>query len=261
MLKFHQLFFVNLFIILAATVFVSGVATYFALQTIEQNAIEKELRRAVQQFEIFTAGHLREEIQEKSIAFEHETGIRVTLIDGNGEVYIESSRDPEGIENHGSRPEILQAKDSGYGVNIRTSATVGRPLMYLAKKSGNLFIRMAVPSNRIEEQLLPLWTQMLLLFIASILVGMGVSYLINKRIHRELGQLLETVEEIADKRYFGVGIFRFKILEFDLLKGRNRSGNSRRRSASKAASRMKCSLLSVMSFAILSQSLTATAIR
>ena len=57
--------------------------------------------------------------------------LRITLISDDGNVIFESATD-QPMENHLSRPEILQAMQSGVGKDIRDSQTMGYETYYYA---------------------------------------------------------------------------------------------------------------------------------
>jgi two-component system phosphate regulon sensor histidine kinase PhoR len=57
---------------------------------------------------------------------------RVTIIDKSGVVLGDSDEDPATMENHGTRPEVIEALSSGVGSSIRYSTTLGRDMMYVA---------------------------------------------------------------------------------------------------------------------------------
>lgn len=83
-----------------------------------------------------------------------QNGRRVTLIDRSGRVRADSDF-PLGplppIENHAGRPEVRAALDRGVaGVATRRSATVGRPLMYLAVPGGPGVVRVAADLSQVD---------------------------------------------------------------------------------------------------------------
>src|SRR5579884_3725772 len=61
-----------------------------------------------------------------------EIGARVTLISRDGTVLGDSDHDPRTMENHGSRPEVIQALRMGRGESERHSATLDLDLLYVA---------------------------------------------------------------------------------------------------------------------------------
>ena len=65
--------------------------------------------------------------------------IRVTLLDGNGNVLLESDDgvDVTKMENHSNRPEFINAMKNGYGDDSRKSETLGNVTYYYAVKTSN----------------------------------------------------------------------------------------------------------------------------
>src|SRR5690606_28487920 len=64
-----------------------------------------------------------------------ETGSRITLIDTSGRLTADSDLSPDSLRRHGdhrSRPEVLAALGGMVGSDVRRSATVGHPLLYVA---------------------------------------------------------------------------------------------------------------------------------
>ncbi len=57
---------------------------------------------------------------------------RVTIIAGDGTVLGDSEEDPALMENHGNRPEVIEAMAEGQGDDIRRSETLYRDMMYVA---------------------------------------------------------------------------------------------------------------------------------
>lgn len=59
-------------------------------------------------------------------------GIRITLIDNDGQVVYDNEADKEMMSNHLERPEIAQALASGEGQSVRRSETLSRNTFYYA---------------------------------------------------------------------------------------------------------------------------------
>jgi two-component system, OmpR family, phosphate regulon sensor histidine kinase PhoR len=75
-----------------------------------------------------------------------EVGLRITIIQADGTVVADSSRDPETIENHSDRPEVQAALSGDVGIDSRTSETLGEPFRYVALPGQDGFIvRVALP--------------------------------------------------------------------------------------------------------------------
>ncbi len=85
-----------------------------------------------------------------------EIGARITLIAADGTVLGDSGADPASMENHGTRPEVLEALHQGRGESERHSATLDRDLLYVAvpmETGGTVrgVARVALPVREIQE--------------------------------------------------------------------------------------------------------------
>ena len=59
---------------------------------------------------------------------------RVTWISAQGEVLYDSTGEEGHLENHASRPEIVEAFETGFGEGVRDSDTLGERMFYCAKR-------------------------------------------------------------------------------------------------------------------------------
>lgn len=59
-------------------------------------------------------------------------GTRVTLISPEGQVVYDTESQPDDMDNHGTRPEIEQARTNGHGSSERSSSTIGQVMLYEA---------------------------------------------------------------------------------------------------------------------------------
>lgn len=65
------------------------------------------------------------------------TDSRVTLISPTGQVLFDSMVNPEQMENHAQRPEVVQALQEGQGNSTRTSDTLSEVTLYHAQRTEN----------------------------------------------------------------------------------------------------------------------------
>ena len=61
-----------------------------------------------------------------------EINTRITVIDAEGIVLADSEEDPNHMENHKNRPEIIQALKGEVGRSLRFSTTVKEEMLYVA---------------------------------------------------------------------------------------------------------------------------------
>ncbi|MBQ7360309.1 MAG: two-component sensor histidine kinase [Lachnospiraceae bacterium] len=82
-------------------------------------------------------GNISEDYKDASL---EDWGIRVTLIQPDGQVIFDSEADQESMTNHAGRPEITSALETGKGTDIRTSETIGQSTFYYAREmeDGNI---------------------------------------------------------------------------------------------------------------------------
>jgi len=73
-----------------------------------------------------------EEIQDVVSSLGEKTGVRITVIDENGVVLGDSTKNPREMENHSERPEIKQAFNNGMGESTRYSSTHHKEMFYVA---------------------------------------------------------------------------------------------------------------------------------
>lgn len=72
--------------------------------------------------------------------------IRLSILNKQGEIlYDNSIEDVSKLENHSNRHEIINAKNTGSGFDVRESKSIGDPYLYYAKSYHDYFVRVALP--------------------------------------------------------------------------------------------------------------------
>lgn len=131
------------------------------------------------------------------------TATRITVILPSGKVVGDSSRDPARMDNHGSRPEVVDALSGQTASSIRYSRTLGRQMMYVAvplKQGDNglvAVLRVAIPITFIDNELTELQGKLALGGILVALLAGGVSLLISKRISRPITAMKDGAQRFA----------------------------------------------------------------
>jgi len=132
--------------------------------------------------------------------FAQAAGLRVTIIDSSGRVRAESDLDDtevQRIENHAARPEVVAALATGSGSDTRTSATVGRPYLYLAITGGPGVIRVAMSYEEVESIVARTRRVVLVAALPALLLGSLLAWLASRRIARPLGEIGLATQRIA----------------------------------------------------------------
>ena len=108
---------------------------------------------------------------------------------------------------HGDRPEILEARNKGFGTDERSSETLGRNFLYAATAADNIpglepgFIRLAQPSFIISKKISRLYVGLGLIFIAAFLGSDILCTFIVRAIMKGAWEMVATSKAIGDGHY------------------------------------------------------------
>jgi two-component system phosphate regulon sensor histidine kinase PhoR len=132
-------------------------------------------------------------------------GARVTFIAADGRVVGDSDLNADQlrtVENHGERPEIVAARQRGFGAVQRRSATISTDMMYVAIPVTNpampllAFVRLALPLTDVDRQLAAVRSLAALGFG----VGLGAAVILTWIFSVPLSRRLRAIDERA-RRY------------------------------------------------------------
>lgn len=194
------------------------VAGWLALRSIERS----ELSRAAETLEARTslaafalepllarsgAGRTarQPEIQSMARELSRHALARVTVIGPDGAVLADSDTPDDAVprlENHGTRPEVVQALSAGYGTDIRLSATLGERMYYLALpiSSGNQIrgvVRLAFPLITLETRIRDLNRALGIAFGLAFAVSVALSVLLARGVTRPLSAMAAVARQLA----------------------------------------------------------------
>jgi signal transduction histidine kinase len=144
-----------------------------------------------------------------------EPHLRVTIIDNSGMVLCDSMADASHMENHGRRPEVLDAFDEGAGSIIRFSTTVKSQLLYVAVPlylAGEKpwIVRVAIPLESIDGLLREVFQRLL---AVTLLLCAAVS-LVGIFIFRKINPPLDEIRRGAER--FAHGQFARKLPDYQV---------------------------------------------
>ena len=137
-------------------------------------------------------------LQGAVVRLGREMGARITVISAEGVVLADSEADPATTENHASRPEIRAALAGRIGIDSRTSATVGRPLRYVALpiEDGRV-VRLAISLDRVSDRLQRARAVIAIAGALALAVGLAAAWLIARRLTKPLATVNEAAGRIA----------------------------------------------------------------
>ncbi|MFT4661010.1 MAG: two-component system phosphate regulon sensor histidine kinase PhoR [Patiriisocius sp.] len=142
-----QVYYLSVFVIF---LLITGTFQYLRERTFRTGQLETSLndigemsRKYIEKHRLFEINDFARLDSLKSIFPQKDA--RLTIIGINGNVMYDSSvNDYLNLENHGSRPEIIDAATHSPGVSVRKSATTGLEYYYYAKNIGKYYIRSSV---------------------------------------------------------------------------------------------------------------------
>lgn len=144
----------------------------------------------------------RSELQSLCAEIGRKSSTRITLILESGEVVADSEHDAGAMENHASRPEVAQALRGETGRSTRMSATLRRPMSYVAipiNRNGRTagVVRVAAPEFSLVGSMGGIYTQLGagVLFI-TVLVAL-LSLAASRRITIPIQEIREGAERLA----------------------------------------------------------------
>ncbi|PID41804.1 MAG: hypothetical protein CSA52_01060 [Gammaproteobacteria bacterium] len=149
------------------------------------------------------------DLQQSITKLAASTHSRFTVIRADGTVIADSREDPEKMDNHAERPEIVEARLSGSGSARRYSDTAQQPMLYRALSVRNHttltgFVRVSFPLTMIDSKLAKLRSIVLLGAGLAALVALLLSFAFSKRFSNRIRQMTEAAESISmgdyDKR-------------------------------------------------------------
>lgn len=116
---------------------------------------------------------------------------RLTLILADGTVLADSQDVAARMDNHGQRPEVLQAFAGQTGKSVRFSNTVGQTMMYIAIPVYNRqqlagCVRTALPVSDIEATLQGIYAQLLLGGLSLAVLLAPLCWWLSRRLSRPL---------------------------------------------------------------------------
>jgi len=125
--------------------------------------------------------------------------LRETLINKQGVVLSDSQVNPATMDNHNTRPEVIDARKIGSGSSIRYSDTTKVETMYYATSFGNGYIvRSAVTMNSISIMLWKYGSIYIFVMIASLLITLLFSSRLARSLVRPIKDLEEATHRISE---------------------------------------------------------------
>ena len=131
------------------------------------------------------------------------SGARVTVITASGQVLADSQSDPQTMENHATRPEVVEALAKGDGRSVRHSVTINRDLLYYAVRQNvpsqaPVILRFALPVQTVDEVLSSFRHRLWGASLFILLVAGGIALLFSRSLTQRIERLKEFSRRVAE---------------------------------------------------------------
>ena len=122
---------------------------------------------------------------------------RLTIIDTDGTVLVDTDADADSLENHASRPEVASALATGWGEDTRASDTVGVPMLYVAKRfTDGMIGRASMPLSSIDSLVWRGAAGLLAASVVALLLTLALSRRMAQRAVAPLGAVSDALSSV-----------------------------------------------------------------
>lgn len=126
--------------------------------------------------------------------------IRLSILDEQGKIFYDNSvQDISNLENHSDRQEIINAKNTGSGFDVRKSKSIGNTYLYYAKNYENYLIRVALPYDIKTKKVLETDNFFIYFIIALFLITLVLINAITNNFGKSIKQLRDFAFSVEKK--------------------------------------------------------------
>ncbi|PZE21478.1 two-component system histidine kinase PnpS [Paenibacillus xerothermodurans] len=175
-----------------------------------QTSMERELRVILVTLDWTAGGSDEEQVRyfnEQANRLRSSADARITYIRADGKVLGDSDHDPVDMENHFSREEVVEARESGQaGTDIRYSTTLRQNMLYVAipvTQGDQLqgYLRLAMSLAEVEAAIRQLWLVLLIGLLAVFIIAGLISYRVALGLTRPIEQITKVAGQITNMNY------------------------------------------------------------
>ncbi|MGD0220977.1 MAG: ATP-binding protein [Terriglobia bacterium] len=196
----------NAFLLIAVTLVVLNfyITRYTADREVQ--SVVKRLEAEAQILETEAANVPAPQLEDWTHLAAQRSGARITIIDPKGVALADSQHDPETMENHVTRPEIMAAYQHGMGTSSRHSTTVNQDLCYLALRmtyhdEPGYILRLAVPLDDVDSAVAAVRWRILWASIYAALVALAIAYYFSQSFTQRIARLRAFAEGLVGAHF------------------------------------------------------------
>lgn len=198
-----KLIITNMVIILIAAAITAGFI-YSAVSKIQQEASASRLMETAQMLLLEAEKLNPSDLGELADHWGAQKGnYRITFIQKDGTVLGDSGAAEQTMENHSTRPEVLEAWATGRGEDQRVSATTGMPSLYAAAtdQTGQLLVRVALPLHELELTQKAVVNRSVMAVLIALIIAFVLLSQLSARLLKPLQRLRLATQSMAAGHY------------------------------------------------------------
>jgi len=194
-------------VLLMGIFFIWFLSNYY-METLRENLYNQARLSAALVEEMLARDAAPAELDQLCKNLGEELGFRLTLVAPDGTVLADSAEDPVLMENHSSRPEIIEAMEKKKGVSTRYSVTLDEEMYYLAipissgsetnsEINSTAVIRLALSMAGIKEAQSNLVFFIIVVLLISSIASMTAAVFLSERITGPIEKISAAARAIA----------------------------------------------------------------
>ncbi len=194
------------FLLIAVTLLVLNFYMTRYTANREEQSVVRRLAAEAQILETETANIPPSQLEDWTRQAAQRSGARVTMVDPKGVALADSQHDPETMENHSTRPEIVAAYQHGVGTSSRHSSTVNQDLCYLALRityqgEPGYVLRLAVPLDDVNSAVAAVRWRILWASLYAALVALAIAYYFSQSFTQRIARLRAFAEGLVGAHF------------------------------------------------------------
>ena len=191
-------------LVLVVALAISGGAAYFTLKIVLMDNTRTDMLETLElvDYALDYSGNLQQQVEQMKESSSKLDG-RVTIISKDGKVYADSSvSDPDRMDNHLEREEIVEALNGELSYSERYSKTLNTLMLYVAipSKNNDYIIRLALPFSGLDKYLQNLIPSILLGLALALLISAVLAEQFAKSISRPLKEISDDMRNFKDNK-------------------------------------------------------------
>ncbi|QFR49764.1 sensor histidine kinase [Sulfurimonas lithotrophica] len=203
MLKIYQLFNIKFVALFVGIMLLTSIVSYVGLKSIIVSYNTENLKNVIK----ISADFLTkvESLEKFSQKIHDKTKYRVTIIDADGKVIVETNEDKTTMDNHSHRYEVMMANKLEFGESVRYSKTIGVDFLYVAKKiiykDKSYTLRLSMGLAKVLSHFYELSIKIGLIYIFILVISFYTSNRMSQKIIEDIGRIKVYLDEISNKNY------------------------------------------------------------